>query len=202
MRLLCQCPSFDQTNETLRFVQKLIDSFTGEYLDVLESAQYHVVCRHDKCWPKLSDIPEAELEEDEVEDADANDEDSKSEYEEEEERSYQKPGASHATTVKGAAAVAAAGVATVEGAEVAAVASAEAGKVAHRAIAGKAAAEPYVIRQTTVSRMPKGKTALTKRNGTIVDYVSKVVAAKELIEKTHTHGFNHMSTVSQASTYA
>ena len=211
MRQLCQWPGFDQTNEeALRFVQKLVDFFTGEYLDVLENAQYNVVYHHDERWPKLSGVPEAELEEDEVEDADAEDEDSESEDEEDEEEvikgdvsTYQELGAGHATTVEGAAAVAAsaaagaaAGVAIVEGAEAAAAAGAEAGKVARRAIA---AAEPRVIRQGTVSRTPEGKTILTKRNGTVVDYVSKAVAVKELTEQTHTHGFDQISAVSQAS---
>ena len=64
MRQLCQWSGFDQTNEeALRFVQKLVDFFTGEYLDVLENAQYHVVYHHDERWPKLSGVPEAELEE-------------------------------------------------------------------------------------------------------------------------------------------
>ena len=85
MRQLCQWPGFDQANEdALRFVQKLVDFFTSEYLDVLEHAQYHVVYHYDERWPKLSGVPEAELEEDEAEDdVEAIDDESDSEDEDE-----------------------------------------------------------------------------------------------------------------------
>ncbi|EKM50129.1 uncharacterized protein PHACADRAFT_153519 [Phanerochaete carnosa HHB-10118-sp] len=210
MRQLCQWADFDQTNEdALRYVQKLVDFFTGEYLDVLEQAHYNVVYHYDERWPPLSGVPEAEHEEIEAEDAELIDEESDSEDEEEvvkgDVSTYRELGAGGATIVEGvaasAAAGAAAGVAIIEGSDAAAsAAGAEAGKAARRALTAKAGpVTPRVIRQGTVSRTPEGKTILTKHNGTVVEYVSKAAAVKELIEKTHTHGFDHVSAVSQAS---
>ena len=59
MRQFCEFPGFDQTNEeSIRFVTRLVDFFTSDYLDVLESAQYHVIYHYDERWPKLSGLIE------------------------------------------------------------------------------------------------------------------------------------------------
>ena len=68
MRQLCSWPGFESASEeVLRFVQKLVDFFTGDYLDVLESAHYHIVYHYDERWPKLTGVTEAEAEEEEAE---------------------------------------------------------------------------------------------------------------------------------------
>ena len=89
MRQLCNWPGFDQASEeALRFVQKLVDFFTNDYLDILESAQYHVVYHYDERWPKLTGVAEAEEEEEVHAEADAEIDEVDSESEDEDDKDH------------------------------------------------------------------------------------------------------------------
>ena len=80
MRQFCEFPGFDQANEeALRYLTRLVDFFTSDYLDVLESAQYHTIYHYDLRWPKLSGLVEDSEHREEV------DEESSSDSEDEEE---------------------------------------------------------------------------------------------------------------------
>ena len=59
MRQFCEFSGLDQTNEdAIRYLTRLVDFFTSDYLDVLESAQYHTIYHYDLRWPKLSGVVE------------------------------------------------------------------------------------------------------------------------------------------------
>lgn len=279
MRQLCNWPGFETASEEgLRFIQKLVDFFTNDYLDILESAQYHIVYHYDERWPKLTGVAEAEEDEAEGEHAEADVVEEESDDEEEEEDdeddvvvvdadgtvrarevdadgtvrtrelSAEDIAAAEAASAAADAADAAAGVVAggVAGAVAGGVAGAIAGgatgtggaadevvsggtisggtlgsgstgvvggpapakgKITAAAIAkAKAKAQrkakacaPRPTKQGTVTRTAEGKAVLTKHNGIVVPYVSKAAAVKELTEKSHTHGFDHISAVSQAS---
>ena len=224
--------------EALRFIQKLVDFFTNDYLDILESAQYHVVYHFDERWPKLTGVAEAELDEaEQAAEADAeiveDESDSEDEDEDDEEIEVDESGAVRtrelspediaaaeaasiaAGAVAGGAAGAIAGGAVVGGTVTGGTMSGGTlGKGSSTSVAGskpsysavakakakaKGECAPRVIKQGTVTRTAEGKAILTKRNGTVVPYVSKAAAVKEVTEKSHCHGFDHISAVSQAS---
>ena len=53
VRAYCVFPKYDETNEiVVRFWTRLIEFFTTEYLDILESAQYHIIYHFDTRWPQ------------------------------------------------------------------------------------------------------------------------------------------------------
>lgn len=254
MRQLCNWPGFETASEEgLRFIQKLVDFFTNDYLDILESAQYHIVYHYDERWPKLTGVAEAE--EDEVEGeqaaADVVEEESDDDEEDDDEDdglevdaegnvrtrglSAEDIAAAEAASAAADAADAAAGGAAggvvgagaaggapgdvvsggtisggtlgsgstgVVGSPAAARGKPSASAIAKakaRALRKAKACTPRAIKQGTVTRTPEGKSILTKHNGVVVPYVSKAAAVKELTEKSHTHGFDHISAVSQAS---
>ena len=236
MRQLCSWPGFETASEeVLRFIQKLVEFFTNDYLDILESAHYHVVYHYDERWPKLTGVAEAEEEEEqethhadaEIDEVESESEDEEEDDDEEEEAagevrsrelSPEDIAAAEAASAAAAAAGAAAGVAAGASGATAGAAAAEghgksvaaigaaAGKAAYSAAIKKSKAQakakactPRAIKQGTVTTTAEGKKILTKHNGTVIPYVSKAAAVKELTEKSHTHGFDHITAVSQAS---
>ena len=57
MRQFCEFPGLDQNNEeAIRYLTRLVEFFTTDYLDVLETAQYDTIYHFDVRWPKLSGL--------------------------------------------------------------------------------------------------------------------------------------------------
>lgn len=58
VRQYCSFPGLDQGNaEIVRVWTRVVEFFTTEYFDMLETAQYHVIYHHDQRWPKPAAIP-------------------------------------------------------------------------------------------------------------------------------------------------
>lgn len=58
MRHYCSFPGLDEGNsELVRYWTRVVEFFTTEYFDMLETAQYHVIYHHDHRWPKPAAIP-------------------------------------------------------------------------------------------------------------------------------------------------
>ncbi|THH28534.1 hypothetical protein EUX98_g5660 [Antrodiella citrinella] len=58
VRHYCTFPGLDEGNaEVVRVWTRVVEFFTTEYFDILESAQYNVVYHHDHRWPKPAPIP-------------------------------------------------------------------------------------------------------------------------------------------------
>ncbi len=177
MRQFCNYSAFDQTNEeAVRYLTRLVDFFTSDYLDVLESAQYHVCYHYDARWPQLSGLEDAERIEEAEEESDSEDE------------------AETEAEIAAAAAAAAVAVAAGEaGVETAAGAGAVEGGKAVASRAGRA------TRQASgqITRTIDGRVVTS--HGVATTYVSKAAAWKEITEKTDMQGFDHVSAVSQAA---
>ncbi len=53
VRAYCDFPKYDETDGiAVHFWTRLIEFFTTEYLDILESAQYHIIYHFDIRWPQ------------------------------------------------------------------------------------------------------------------------------------------------------
>lgn len=185
MRQFCEFPGFDNTNEeSVRYLTRLVDFFTSDYLDVLESAQYHTIYHYDVRWPKLSGLIEDSEHHDDIE------EESDSEEEEEIARIEEEAEAAAAAGGAVAAVDRAVGGPTAEGPAgpdtEGPIAGRPSGRAAGRAIHGHGAARIVAGHIVAGRPLPPG-------------YVSKATAWRELTEKTNMNGFDHVSAVSQAA---